>query len=194
MGSRPFLILVSGLPCTGKTTLAERISDFFSFTLITKDGIKEILFDHLGYGDRDWSKGLSLATYDLMFHIAAASLKAGGSVVLEANFSPDIIRRGLEVIYQQSDFSLFDIHCRTDGEILIERFKQRAFRGTRNPGHLDTIVLSELETLVTGGDEGCLDLDCEAIQVDTTHLERLDMDAILTTIRQIVENKGIEYG
>jgi predicted kinase len=194
MGSSPFLILISGLPCTGKTTLAERISDCLSFTLITKDAIKEILFDHLGYGGRDWSKCLSLATYDLMFHTAAASLKAGGSVVVEANFSPDIIRRGLEVIRQQSDFCLCDIHCRTDGEILLERFKKRACGGTRNPGHLDTIVLSELEAMVTGGDEGRLDLDCETIQVDTTQLERLDMDAILTMIKQIVENKGYEYG
>lgn len=181
-----FLILVSGLPCTGKTTLAEKISQHFSFTLVTKDGIKEILFDHLGSGNRDWSKRLSLATYDLLFHNAAASIKAGNSVVLEANFSPDGIRRGLDTIRQGGDFYLVDVFCWSDGDVLIERFKKRALGGKRHPGHLDTVVLGEMLALVAAGEDGHLGLDCETLWVDTTQIERLDIDAVLTRIEQIL--------
>ena len=38
----PLLILVTGLPCSGKTTLAVRMADELGLPLVTKDDIKEV--------------------------------------------------------------------------------------------------------------------------------------------------------
>src|SRR5512136_2128322 len=64
----PTLILVTGLPCTGKTTLARRLADGFSLPLLTKDPLKEILFDGLGWSNRNWSRRVSETTHALMYH------------------------------------------------------------------------------------------------------------------------------
>ncbi|WP_425432548.1 AAA family ATPase [Hydrococcus rivularis] len=42
------LILISGLPCTGKTTLARKIAQKLQLPLVCRDDIKESLFDSLG--------------------------------------------------------------------------------------------------------------------------------------------------
>ena len=54
------LVVVAGPPGTGKTTLAAKIAEDFRLPLITKDGIKESLFDSLGTGDREWSRKLGI--------------------------------------------------------------------------------------------------------------------------------------
>jgi adenylate kinase family enzyme len=64
------MILISGLPCTGKTTLARKIAQKFRLPLISRDDIKESLFDSLGWHDREWSKQLGVASYQLLYYFS----------------------------------------------------------------------------------------------------------------------------
>ena len=64
------LIIVTGPSATGKTSLAERLSEDLSIPLIAKDTIKEQLFNSLGWSDRAWSRKLGGASYDLIWLIA----------------------------------------------------------------------------------------------------------------------------
>ena len=48
--NRPMLLVVTGLPCTGKTTLGKYLASQLKLPFIHKDGIKETLFDLLGLG------------------------------------------------------------------------------------------------------------------------------------------------
>ena len=62
-------IIVTGAPCTGKTSIALYLAEKFQLPVVYKDGIKERLFDRLGWKtDRQWSKLLSLASYDLLYY------------------------------------------------------------------------------------------------------------------------------
>ena len=47
MGARP-LVVVSGLPVSGKSTVAAILNDALSLPLLDKDSILEALFDTLG--------------------------------------------------------------------------------------------------------------------------------------------------
>jgi predicted kinase len=66
----PLLVIVSGPPCSGKTTLARWLAKELALPLIAKDNIKELLFDHLGWSDRAWSKKLGRATYPLIYYLS----------------------------------------------------------------------------------------------------------------------------
>src|SRR3989442_1170409 len=57
--NRPKLVLVNGLPGTGKTTVARKISDHFHWPCFSKDVFKELIFDGLGWSDKAWSFGNS---------------------------------------------------------------------------------------------------------------------------------------
>ena len=80
-------IIVSGAPGSGKSTLAEPLAEALGFPLLSKDTIKERLYDSLGKGEGDalsWSKQLGSASMELIWTLAARFPE----VVLEANFRP----------------------------------------------------------------------------------------------------------
>jgi predicted kinase len=79
------LVLVTGPPAAGKTTLARPLAGALGLPLIGKDLIKEALFDALGTGDRAWSRRLGVASYEVLYAVAGALPAA----VLDANFAPE---------------------------------------------------------------------------------------------------------
>ena len=52
------LVLVTGSPASGKTSLAQPLARQRGLPLLGKDAIKEALFDTLGTGGRTWSRRL----------------------------------------------------------------------------------------------------------------------------------------
>jgi hypothetical protein len=82
------LILISGLPGTGKSTLARVLAQRYALPLICKDTIKEPLFDLIGAVDRAASRRLSDASFAAMFALARDCLRAGSDLILEGNFRP----------------------------------------------------------------------------------------------------------
>src|SRR5688500_5640391 len=75
-GTTPALIIVNGLPATGKTTLSIQLADALGLALFSKDMFKEILFDTLGWSDRAWSRRLGVASIALLVRVAEAELRA----------------------------------------------------------------------------------------------------------------------
>ena len=47
-----YCILVAGMPASGKSTIAVRISEALGIPMLSKDSIKEVLFDDLGFHSR----------------------------------------------------------------------------------------------------------------------------------------------
>jgi predicted kinase len=168
MSSQPLLVVVVGLPCTGKTTIAKEIATRLNYPLIFKDGIKEILFDNLGLSDRSWSKKLSKTTYDVMFHIIEAMLSTGNSLVVEGNFPPQIARKSFINYTNSYPCLTFEVLCVVESRVLLQRFAERRLSGTRHPGHLDYEVIREVKNLIAEGHDGHLDLGGGFYKADST--------------------------
>jgi predicted kinase len=169
----PVLVVVTGPPAAGKTTVARELAARLRLALIAKDTIKDSLFDALGTGDLDWSRRLGEATYLAMLSLAEESVALGGSLVLEANFV-----RGSEIETRLAALParFVQVHCSAPLEVLLQRYGQR----DRHPGHVDTERIDALRAAVETGRHDPLDLPGETIRVETNH--PLDIEAILARV------------
>jgi predicted kinase len=175
------LIIVTGLPCSGKTSLGRQLSRLHKIPFISKDGFKERLFDTLGWSDRAWSKKLSGASYEMMFYVLEELLEVGQSCVLEANFDSQVHSEPLAKITQKFETRVVQIHCVTEQEILLERFKSRWKSGKRHQGHADEVMLPEMESLVKQEIQP-LELPGSVFELDTTDLANLETAALFAAI------------
>jgi predicted kinase len=154
---RSTLVIVTGAPGVGKSTLADALARELSFVLIGKDHVKEVLFDVLGVGDREWSRKLGTTSFDLMFLFARRVLEAGGSCVLDANFTR------VEPLRALPADRVVQFFCTAPKDIVVSRYASRE----RHPGHLDDEVAGELADRLDAGEWAPLDLGGETIVVDT---------------------------
>ena len=147
------LILITGLPGTGKSTLACSLARHLLVPLICKDTIKEPLLDLLGAADRPESRRLSDASFAVMFALARDCLRAGTDVILEGNFRSGEHEGALSASIRDANTSVNDaphagrltqILCRTPEPVRIARLKARATDPSRHAGHRDADLTAHL--------------------------------------------------
>lgn len=163
----PLLVVVTGPPAAGKTTVGRQLAARLRLPLLAKDTIKEALFDALGTGELAWSQRLGQATYVAMLGLAEESVAAGASLVLEANFVC-----GGESRLAALPARFVQVHCSAPLEVLVERYRSRV----RHPGHVDSERIDALRKAVETGRHEPLELPGETIRLDTTG--PVDLDAL----------------
>jgi predicted kinase len=170
------LVLVTGPPASGKTTLAVPLAAALDLPLIGKDLIKEALFDALGTGDRAWSRRLGKASYEVLYTVAGALPAA----VLDANLGPEAAPR-----LHALDAHLIEVFCRCPADEVERRFSSRA--PTRHAGHVDHLLAPEIRATLTGG-VGPLHLGGPVLEVDTTH--PVDATRVATWVKAHIPTPG----
>ena len=81
-----YCILVTGIPASGKSTLARALGEELRLPVISKDSLKEILFDQVGFRSREEKVRLGNASMEIMYAIAGQFMGAGQPFLLENNF------------------------------------------------------------------------------------------------------------
>lgn len=178
------LIIISGPPCSGKTTLGGHLAEALGLPFIYKDGIKERLFNQLGWSDLKWSRQLSLASYDLLYYFAGALLRVSGSLVIEANFRPETETSRFLELKSIVDYQPIQVLCYTDGKKLLERFRARAASPDRHPGHLDLLNEPNLLPTLLSGRHSPLEIGGPVFEIDTTDFDAIDYGKLLALINE----------
>ncbi|HEX5164248.1 MAG TPA: ATP-binding protein [Thermomicrobiales bacterium] len=184
--SRPALVIVSGLPASGKTTLARRLAHELRLPLLARDDIKERLFDQLGWSDRDWSRRLGGASWELLYWAIEAQLAAGRSCIAESNFHPERDRRRFRELGQRFMFTPIEIHCYATGSVLVERYLARIANGSRHPGHVDHVTIDEQREQLLAAAPEPLALGGATLLVDTTDPSTIDYDSLVNEVRSML--------
>jgi len=123
------VILVSGAPGTGKSTVAAAVGAALDLPLLSLDPVKEALADVLGTGDEAWSDRLGDAAAELLFRLAPTF----PAVVVEGWWRGARRERAIEVFA-----GAVEVFCRCDPELVARRMRARHGAG-RHPIHRDMI-------------------------------------------------------
>lgn len=188
-----YCILITGIPASGKTTMAECISRRFGLPVISKDLIKEKLYDQVGFHSREEKVKLGIASMEIMYYVAEQMMRCGKAFILENNFE-NISRDGLFAILEKYSYTAITVRLTGDYELIYRRFEERNSSPERHRGHVVDDQYPEvpgftgehptmtreryIEAIKTRGfDTFAGNGPC--ITVDTTDFERVDMEAIL---------------
>ena len=88
-----YCILVTGIPAAGKSTTAEFLAEHFEIPVISKDKIKELMFDDIGFHSREEKVKLGTASMNIMYYMAEQLMKKNQPFILENNF--EMCQKGL---------------------------------------------------------------------------------------------------
>jgi len=183
-GAQPFVLIVTGAPASGKTTLGRQLAAALGLPYFSKDLFRESLFDSLGWHDRAWSQRLGGASTRLLFRSAEALLAAGQSVLLECNFYAQWDTPQLLGLRDRFACRFVQVVCTADGPTLVERYERRALSGERHPGHTDATSLDELRPRLLNERWEALDIDGPVLTIDTTN-PPVDLHHLVRQIRSL---------
>lgn len=129
------IVLVSGPPASGKTTIARPLAHALGFALLAKDDIKESLFASLSgpAGDKEFSHRLSRVAMDLLWALAPHCPE----LVLEANFRTRDLheRERVRRLMASPQTRLVEVCCTLPLPETSRRFAERARLQLRHPAH-----------------------------------------------------------
>ena len=169
----PLLILLHGGPATGKTTVGLRLAETFGFPYLSKDGVKEPIFDHVGLpiawetDDGLSGRAMNEASQTILIYIIEALLIARTSCIIDSTFQAHHAPQFRSLIERHS-FRLVQIHCRTGEGELRRRLEGRAASGERHAGHRDHEIMQRLDPEAIDRDFRHLEIGGLQITLDTT--------------------------
>lgn len=161
---RPTLVVVSGPPGAGKTTLAHALADALGWPLVCRDEIKE----RMAAAGAAPADDLDRRTFETFFHSLAESLRSGTDVVAEAAFQDKLWRPGLTPLMPLADVRV--VRCTVDPGVAHARIARRAAEEPSRAVHADAAFLrriAEGQRPIESWVPIALDVPC--LVVRTTH-------------------------
>lgn len=194
------LIVISGLPASGKSTVARLLQAAFPYPILEKDRMKECLFDTLGFQSHDEKRRLDAAAARILLQTAEELMNTGGSVILDNNFdtAAGAALKALQARLRPRSVTLL---LTADEKVLYDRYLARDLAHTRHPGHavsdrypplpgdpdVTPMVREGFAQRYLSRGMGDVCWDGPVLHVDTTDLEALDRAALLDRVRAALD-------
>jgi predicted kinase len=129
------LVVVSGPPGSGKTTLAHRVAELVGCPAICRDEIKEGMVHATPGFVPGPADPLSIRTLATFFDVIGLLIGRGTTVVAEAAFQDRLWRPGLTPLVDLADLRI--IHCTVSPEVAHARITSRAASNPLRKAHED---------------------------------------------------------
>lgn len=194
-----YCILMAGMPASGKSTMAKTIAEKWKLPVISKDSIKEYLYDNIGFQSRTEKVNLGIASLEIMYYVAEQLMKAGQPFILENNFE-NSSECGIKTLLKKYQYSALTITLTGDYKEIYRRFQERDISPDRHRGHVVNDCFPEkkkrnpeeikaasisYEAYVNSVKQRGFDdffVGNKQIKVDTTDFSKIDMEELFSQI------------
>jgi len=125
---RPALVLISGLPGTGKSTLSQQLMNAAHFELLRSDVIRKEIFtnsDTTRSSTELYSEKNTQRIYDECRNRAHTRLTAGGRVIVDATFQRESDRQAFLQMAIDCGVRAIWLECTAPSDVIHKRLKNR---------------------------------------------------------------------
>jgi predicted kinase len=183
-----FVILIAGIPAAGKSQLATELASRLRLPMIGKDSIKTLIWEklHIDPDSKAEKKAYGALAYDICFLLAEELMKAGYSFIFESNFTPASAEI-LVALIEKCRYETLTVVLDADMETLHQRFLEREDCDDRHPGLKRGANFEDFEEFKSAAEKvRQFSVGGRRINIDTTDWSKVDYEAVLGEIKQIV--------
>ena len=165
---KPLLIVVTGMPASGKTTLAHLLAKEIKCPLLSRDEIKEGYVNTMGILHNQMDSSGAMHIYETFFEAIELLISKKISIIVEAAFQDKLWKPKLLNLADKAAIKI--IICKTNPALAKTRFTERLFQDPdREKYHGDSSLISikEKSELLTEKYEP-VKMDVPILEVDTT--------------------------
>jgi hypothetical protein len=140
----PMVVAVGGVIASGKSTIADALSDRLSAPVIDADrtrkrllGLAPTAHDTSGAFQGPYDQAMTDRVYAEMMLRASTVLESGRPVVLDASFRSEELRRAARDLAVEHGVPFLFVECRTEPEVCRERLRKRELETSVSDGRLE---------------------------------------------------------
>lgn len=129
------LVILAGMPASGKTTFSKKLSSALGYPILEKDEIKEELFDVIGFENYAQKRRLDTAATAVLLRCANSLLESKQSLIIVNNFRKDAEAEVEELVKKHNCQTVF-VFFGGDGDVFYRRYVERDNLHMRHLGHV----------------------------------------------------------
>ena len=168
MNSKPYLLIITGRPGSGKTTFSKKFGNEIFMPVISRDEIKEGYVHTFGKRHTELSEESNKIATEIFFNTLKGLIDNTVSIIAEAAFQHELWSYMLEPFMKIARIYL--LICKTNDKLTLDRFIQRGLNNSfREYFHGDKsvdMVRKGIDLSISPYDEPRLDVP--TLYIDTT--------------------------
>lgn len=132
LAGRRTLVLIGGVPASGKTTLATALGDRLAAPMLSSDRVRKEMAGispddaaSARFGQGIYASEMTDRTYALLKSRAASLLGMGTSVIIDASFTTASQRAPFRQVAATAQANLVEMRCVAEPRVLRERLRRR---------------------------------------------------------------------
>ncbi|MBQ1307528.1 MAG: AAA family ATPase [Erysipelotrichaceae bacterium] len=199
---KALIILISGAPGTGKSTIAGKVMERYpDLELLSYDALKEVFWERYGFDNKEEKEEINRKSLLFFYEELERMMRDRKNIISEYPFYQRH-RETLKNLIEQNDYQCISVMLYGDRHLIYEREKRRNRNYSRHPAHVlnryhkeDFTEGTKVEPIVYSEEEFWKMIEHKdyslnlgrQIDIDVTDYDKIDLTGLFECIREMKE-------